>query len=84
MQATAIKSYDTKIDSKKRLTLRNTLFEYFHVEEFPDGKIILKPKVPVTPFEISAGTLSMMDKSIENFQKGNLSEPLDFFVKYSK
>ena len=78
MQAVAVKSYDTKIDSKKRLTLRNANFEYFHVEEFSDGKILLEPRELVKPFEVSANTLQMMDSSMENFNRGNVSAPVDF------
>lgn len=59
-----------KIDSKKRLTLRNARFDYFHVEEFADGKIILEPRELVKPFEVSAGTLAMMDSAVENLKNG--------------
>lgn len=77
MQAVAIKSYDAKIDSKKRITLRNTLYEYFHIEEYADGKIVLEPRVLVKPFEVSKNTLSMMDSSVENLKKGIVSEVID-------
>lgn len=77
MTSVAIKSYDTKIDSKKRITLRNALFEYFHVEEYEDGRIILEPRVLEKPFEVSANTLTMMDSSIENLNQGSVSDPID-------
>ncbi len=77
MKTVAIKSYDTKIDSKKRITLRNALYEYFHIEEYADGKIVLEPRVLVKPFEISKNTLSMMDSSVENFRNGIVSDPID-------
>ena len=77
MQNLAIKSYDAKIDSKKRITLRNASFEYFHVEEYNDGRIILEPRVLQKPFEVSSNTLKMMDKSMENFAKGEVSAPID-------
>ncbi len=77
MPAIAVKSYDAKIDSKKRITLRNALFEYFHVEEYNDGRIILEPRVLEKPFEVSANTLNMMDSSIENLKKGEVSAPID-------
>lgn len=77
MPAIAVKSYDAKIDSKKRITLRNALFEYFHVEEYNDGRIILEPRVLEKPFEVSANTLNMMDSSIENLKKGDVSAPID-------
>ena len=77
MKTVAIKSYDAKIDSKKRITLRNALYEYFHIEEYADGKIVLEPRVLVKPFEISTNTLSMMDSSVENFRNGIVSDPID-------
>ena len=80
MQPVAVKSYDAKIDSKKRITLRNALYEYFHIEEYADGKIVLEPRVLVKPFEVSKNTLSMMDSSVENFKNGKVSEPIDLSV----
>lgn len=77
MPAIAVKSYDAKIDSKKRITLRNALFEYFHVEEYSDGRIVLEPRVLQKPFEISENTLAMMDSSIDNLKSGNVSDPID-------
>ena len=40
--SSAVREYDAKIDSKKRLTLRNIVFEYYHVKEMSDGVIILE------------------------------------------
>lgn len=77
MQTVAVKSYDAKIDSKKRITLRNALYEYFHIEEYADGKIVLEPRVLVKPCEVSKNTLSMMDSSVENFKNGIVSDPID-------
>lgn len=78
MNAVAVKTYNTKIDSKKRITLKNALCEYFHVEEYSDGKIILEPRELIKPFELSKNTLEMMDKSVENIKKGETSEAIDF------
>ena len=36
-----IREYDTRLDSKKRLTLRSVLFEYYHVSEMENGTIII-------------------------------------------
>ena len=77
MPALAIRSYDAKIDSKKRITLRNASYEYFHVEELADGRILLEPRELTKPLQISANTLSMLDSSMENFNKGNVSDPID-------
>ena len=73
----AVKEYDARIDSKKRITLRNTSFEYYHVQEMLDGVIILEPRELTVPFQVSSNTLSMMDESIENLKKGKVSAPID-------
>lgn len=74
---TVIKEYDAKVDTKKRLTLRGSSYDYYHVIEFPDGKIELRPRVLVEPFEVDKNTLNMIDKSMENLKKGLVSEPID-------
>ena len=73
----ALHSYDAKIDSKKRLTLRSALFEYYHVEEFADGSIVLSPRELVEPFSVSANALKMMDTSVENLKNGSVSTAVD-------
>ena len=73
----AIKEYDAKIDTKKRITLRGASYEYYHVIEFPNGRIELEPRVLVEPFEIDENTLKMIDKSMENLKKAIASEPID-------
>ncbi len=73
----AVREYDAKIDSKKRLTLRNAIFEYFHVQEMSDGTIILEPRELTVPFQVSANTLSMMDESVSNMKKSVVSEVVD-------
>ena len=75
--AEALRTYDAKIDSKKRITLRGSSYEYYHVVEFPNGKIELEPRELVEPFEISEDTLRMVDASMANLQKGKASEPID-------
>lgn len=78
MPTTVLKSYDAKIDSKKRITLRNASYEYFHVEEYDDGRILLEPRELTKPFQVSVNTLKMMDTSMENFNKSLVSKPIDF------
>lgn len=46
---TTYREYDAKIDSKKRLTLRETPYEYYHVEHHDDGIITLYPRELVAP-----------------------------------
>ncbi len=72
-----IKQYDAKLDNKKRFTIRGTKYDFYHVQEFIDGTLVLKPRILVGPDELSKNTLRMMDKSIDNFKKGNASKPVD-------
>lgn len=74
---TTVKEYDAKIDSKKRLTLRESPFEYYHVEHFSDGRIVLQPRELVEPFRVSESTLEMMDKSMNNVNEGKAGKAVD-------
>ena len=73
----SVREYDAKLDSKKRLTLREANFEYYHVSVLPDQRIILEPRILTAPFSVSANTLKMMDQSVENLKKGNVSPAID-------
>ena len=73
----AIREYDAKLDSKKRLTLRDAGYEYYHVTVLSDQRIVLEPRVLTSPFEVSVNTLRMMDSSVENMKKGSVSPALD-------
>ena len=72
-----VKEYDAKLDAKKRITLRNVLFDYYHVSEYEDGRILLEPRNLTKPFQISANTLMMIDSSVENLKAGIASDPID-------
>ncbi len=72
-----VKEYDAKIDAKKRITLRGSSYDYYHVIEFPNGRIELEPRVLVEPFEISEDTGRMGDASMDNLKKGKASKPRD-------
>lgn len=74
---TLLREYDAHVDSKKRLTLRSALFEYYHVSELADGRIVLEPRELTVPFSVSANTLKMMDTAVENFKAGKVSEEID-------
>lgn len=75
--ALTAKAYDAKIDSKKRISIRNAQYDYYHVEELDNGIIVLSPRVLADPFEVSKNTLEMMDKSMKNFKSGKVSNPVD-------
>lgn len=72
-----INEYDARLDSKKRLTLRGAKAMYYRVREKKDGTIELSPRVLVHPDAISIKTLEMIDKSVDQLKKGNVSEPID-------
>lgn len=72
-----IKEYAAKLDSKNRLTVRESRYEYFQITEFTDGTMVLKPRVLVSPDSISKRTLQMMDKSIKNFKDGKVSNEIE-------
>ena len=72
-----IREYDAKLDAKNRLTLRNVLFEFYHVSEFADGRIMLEPRELTAPFQISKNTLAMMDTAVRNMKAGKDSDAVD-------
>ena len=44
---TIIKQYDAKVDSKKRITLRDAKYNYYSVTTYDDGSMSLEPKILV-------------------------------------
>ena len=74
---TAVKDYTVHIDSKKRITLRGAIYQYYNVKEYDNGFILLEPRELVVPAEISANTLKMMDNAVKNITVGNVSEAID-------
>jgi hypothetical protein len=75
--APAIREYDAKLDSKKRITIRGARTEFYHVTEKKDGTIELSPRELVHPDKISEKTLHMIDKAVKKFKEGEVSEPID-------
>jgi hypothetical protein len=74
---TAVKDYTVHIDSKKRITLRGALFQYYNVREYDNGCIMLEPRELTVPDSISTRTLEDMDKAISNFKMGEVSPIVD-------
>ncbi len=66
----ALKDYDVRVDSKKRVTLRGAMYQFYNVREFQNGCIILEPRELKVPETISARTLKDMDAAVENFNNG--------------
>jgi hypothetical protein len=74
---TAVKDYTVHIDSKKRITLRGALFQYYNVREYDNGCIMLEPRELTVPDSISTRTLEDMDRAISNFKMGEVSSTVD-------
>lgn len=60
---TIVKQYNAKVDSKKRITLRDSKYEYYSVTTYDDGSIALEPKVLVSKDSITR------DEAYEAFLK---------------
>lgn len=73
----ALKEYDARIDTKKRVTLRGARYTNYHVQEYADGRIVLEPRELVAPVELSKRSLTAMDASMKNLKQGKVSKPID-------
>ena len=73
----AIRTYDAKVDAKKRITLRNAKYEYYNVKELQNGTLILEPRELAVPFSVSERTLAMMDDAVANLKQGTVSDIVD-------
>lgn len=73
----AVRDYTVHIDSKKRVTLRGALYQYYNVREFQNGCIMLEPRELTVPETLSKRTLEDMDRAIENFKANKVSAPVD-------
>ena len=69
------KEYDAKLDSRRRLTIREAPYEHYHVREFEDGRIVLEPRVLVSPNALTAETLRDADAG-RNVQEFDTAEEL--------
>ena len=47
-----VKDYTVHIDSKKRITLRGALYQYYNVREYQNGCIMLEPRELTVPESI--------------------------------
>lgn len=73
----ALRDYTVHIDSKKRITLRGAMYQYYNVKEYKNGCIILEPRELTVPNTLSAKTLADMDNAIKNFKSKNVSPVID-------
>ena len=74
---TTVRDYTTRIDGRKRITLRGAMFQYYNVKEYDNGCIMLEPRELTVPDSISARTLKDLDEAAANFKLGNVSSAVD-------
>lgn len=72
-----INEYDLKADSKRRVTLRSSEYQYWHAREFADGRILLEPRELRAPDTISVRTLAHMDEAMRQMAAGNVGDEFD-------
>ncbi|MGA0332431.1 MAG: hypothetical protein ACO3N7_00400 [Kiritimatiellia bacterium] len=77
MNAVVVKEYDAHLDAKKRVTLRGAQTDYYAVKVFSDGRVVMEPRVLVSPEMISKRSLKMLEGSVKNFKAGKVSDPID-------
>lgn len=65
-----VKKYIAKLDSKKRLTIRESQFDHYSVNVMDNGEIVLKPRILVDPNKINDATLKSIETSMINLKKG--------------
>ena len=78
MTTAVVKEYNVHLDGKNRVTLRGATSEYYAVQIFSSGIVVLEPRVLTHPANVSPKTLRMMDRAVDNFKKGKVSPPVDF------
>lgn len=76
METEIVKKYETNLDSKKRLTVRDVPFKHYVVEVYSNGKVVLNHRVLIDPNTIPKNTLKIIGKSMKNFKECKVSEPL--------
>jgi hypothetical protein len=74
---TVVAEYDVKRDDRKRITLRQSAYEYYHAIEYSDGRVLLEPRELRVPDAVSRRTLRDMDGSIRNLEQGRAGDEFD-------
>jgi hypothetical protein len=70
-------NYIAKLDSKKRLAVRNARSEYYAVAELEGGILLLRPQEEFRLEDLPPEVIAMIDASSANFRAGLVSEPID-------
>lgn len=74
---TVIKNYNANLDVKNRVTIRGAKYKNYNIRIFENGCVIMEPRVLSLPNSVSKKALKAMDKSVENFKLGKVSDPID-------
>lgn len=72
-----LQGYDVAADAKNRISLRGAKAKYFHVKALSDGSYVLEPRVLVSPEDVPARTLKMLEQSVAALKRGKASAPVD-------
>jgi hypothetical protein len=67
------KNYDVKLDTKRRVTIRNARTEFYHVTEYEDGTVKLEPRVLISP-----DMLEQIDSAVKRHKAGRRGTKLDW------
>lgn len=67
------KNYDAKLDTKRRVTIRNARTEFYHVTEYEDGSVKLEPRVLVSP-----EMLKQIEAGVKRHKAGRKGTKLDW------
>lgn len=67
------KTYDAKLDTKRRLTIRNAQTDFYHVTEYEDGTVKLEPRVLVSPH-----MLKQIEAGVKRYKAGKKGTKLDW------
>jgi len=58
-----VREYNAKMDAKRRITIRTSDYEYYHVKQYSNGTIVLEPRVIAAPFEVNEGDTAVAGKT---------------------
>ena len=67
------KNYNAKLDTKRRVTIRNARTEFYHVTEYEDGTVKLEPRVLVSP-----DMLEQIDTAVKRHKAGHQGTKLNW------
>ena len=73
MAGAITKNYDTKLDTKRRVTIRNARTEFYHVTEYENGTVTLEPRVLISP-----EMLEQIDAAVKRHKAGHKGTKLNW------